>query len=85
LEDPDPKTLPYHIKISAMDVYNAVHRKAMGETILSPNVEDSVEKWMGQLREKGWLTLYTKTPGEELRGGYTLAFCSPWQHKVCSI
>jgi len=84
MEDPDPTTLPYRIKISAMDIYNAVRRRAMGETILSPDIGMSVTKWMERLHEKGWSTLYEPTPGEQGRGGYTLAFCSPWQRKVCS-
>jgi len=60
LEDSDPKALPYRVKIFAIDIYNAVCWKAMGEIILAPSIEDSVEIWMEHLREKGWSTLYEK-------------------------
>ncbi|KIJ50444.1 hypothetical protein M422DRAFT_245714 [Sphaerobolus stellatus SS14] len=33
----DNRSLPYSIKITAQDIYNAVRRKAKGETILAPN------------------------------------------------
>ncbi|KIJ46977.1 hypothetical protein M422DRAFT_249256 [Sphaerobolus stellatus SS14] len=59
---PDVDAVPYSIKISAMDIYNA--------------------KWLEKLCEAGWNTLYEPTPGEEIRDGFTLALCSPWQKQL---
>jgi hypothetical protein len=75
--------MPYSIKISAMDIFNAIRRKAMIDTILAPTLIESIELWMKRLHEKGWSTIYEPTPGEESRNGFTLGFCSPWQCKVC--
>jgi len=70
------------MRISAMDIYNAVRRKYEKETILSPDIGDSIKLWLEKLRQAGWYTLYEQTPGEQARGGYTLALVSPWQRKV---
>ncbi|KIJ42831.1 hypothetical protein M422DRAFT_253924 [Sphaerobolus stellatus SS14] len=78
----DNTSLPYSIKISAQDIYNTVRRKAKHETILAPEIGESVKLWMEQLRGTGWSTLYELTPGEEGCSGYTLAFVSPWQKKL---
>ena len=77
LEDPDLKAIPYCTKISAIDIYNAVCQKVMGETIPAPSVEDSVEIWMECLHEKGRETQYEKTFGKELQDGFTMAFVLP--------
>jgi len=77
------ETLPYSIKVTAQDIYNAVRRQAKGETILAPKLGESVKLWMKRLENDGWSTLNESTPGEEGRGGYTVAFVSPWQKKVC--
>ncbi|KIJ38181.1 hypothetical protein M422DRAFT_259086 [Sphaerobolus stellatus SS14] len=78
----DNTPLPYSIKISAQDIYNVVRRKAKHETILAPEIGESVKLWMERLWGTRWSTLYELTPGEEGRGGYTLAFVSPWQKKL---
>jgi hypothetical protein len=75
--------MPYSIKLSAMDIFNAIHCKAMIDTILAPTLVESVKLWMKHLQEKGWSTIYEPTPGEESWNGFTLGFCSPWQCKVC--
>ena len=68
-----------------MDIFNAVHHKAIKDTILSSEMGESVELWMEQLWEKGWATLYELTPGKGDHSGFTLALCSPWQQKVTFI
>ncbi|KIJ28981.1 hypothetical protein M422DRAFT_269680 [Sphaerobolus stellatus SS14] len=78
----DSEALPYSIRISAMDIYNAVRRKAMIDTILAPTIGESLQLLMERLKDKGWSTLFEPTPGEGDRNGFTLAFCSPWQHKL---
>jgi len=65
-----------------MDIFNALRRKASVDTILAPDVGDSVAAWIERLRGNGWMALYEATPGEESRNGFTIAFCSPWQQKV---
>jgi len=57
----------------------------MKDTIPAPTIGESIEMWMEQLKEKRWLTLFEPTPGEEGWNGFTLAFCSPWQCKVCFL
>ncbi|KIJ31770.1 hypothetical protein M422DRAFT_266521 [Sphaerobolus stellatus SS14] len=79
------ESLPYSIKVTAQDIYNAVQRKAKGRTILAPELNESVDIWMAHLRVAGWSTLQETTPGEEGRGGYTIAFVSPWQKRACII
>jgi len=66
----------------AMDIFNAVRRKEMKDTILSPEIGESVKLWMEWLQAKGWAALYEPTPGEEDRSSFTLALCSPWQRKL---
>ena len=65
-----------------MDIFNAVRRKAMNDTMLAPSIDESVKMWMQRLHEKAWFTLFEPTPGEEDCGGFTITFHSPWQHKV---
>ncbi|KIJ23088.1 hypothetical protein M422DRAFT_276407 [Sphaerobolus stellatus SS14] len=45
----DNTSLPYSIKISTLDIYNAVRQKAKHETILAPEIGESVKLWMEQL------------------------------------
>jgi len=41
--------MPYSIKISADNIYNAMQQKAMKDTILAPTIGESIEMWMEQL------------------------------------
>ncbi|KIJ38350.1 hypothetical protein M422DRAFT_259002 [Sphaerobolus stellatus SS14] len=79
---PDSECMPYSLKISPMDIYNAIHRKIDVDTRLSPSLNESLEAWVQRLDEEGWVTLYEKIPGEEARNGFTLGLCSPWQKKL---
>jgi len=65
-----------------MDIYNTVQQKAENNTMLAPDVGDSVELWLEKLRAMGRRTLFEATPGKEARGGYTIALYSPWQQKL---
>ena len=60
-----------------MDIFNAVRQKAMVDTILAPSIDESIERWMQQLHEKGWFTLFKPIPDEEDWGSFTIAFHSP--------
>ncbi|KIJ31966.1 hypothetical protein M422DRAFT_266332 [Sphaerobolus stellatus SS14] len=82
--DVENENLPYSIKITAQDIYNAVRRKAKGETFLVPELGESINLWMQRLEASCWSTLSKPTPGEEERGGYTIVFISPWQKKCVS-
>ncbi|KIJ25140.1 hypothetical protein M422DRAFT_273916 [Sphaerobolus stellatus SS14] len=75
-------SLPYSIKISAQDIYNATKRKAMATTYLSPDPDESIRLWMDALRKKGWTVAYEPTPGEESRQGFTIQLCSKWQKSL---
>ncbi|KIJ24133.1 hypothetical protein M422DRAFT_275152 [Sphaerobolus stellatus SS14] len=48
---PDSDAVPYSIKISAMDIHNAIRRKADIDTWLAPDLDESVELWLEKLRE----------------------------------
>ncbi|KIJ32606.1 hypothetical protein M422DRAFT_265491 [Sphaerobolus stellatus SS14] len=74
---PDADVVPCSIKISPMDIYNAVRHKIDIDTRLAPQLNESIEEWLKKLNEVGWSTLYEPTPGEEIRNGFTLALCSP--------
>jgi len=65
-----------------MDVYTTVHCKYEKETILSPDVGDSIKLWLKKVFHAGWYTLYEQTPGEQAQGSYTLALVYPWQRQV---
>ncbi|KIJ33949.1 hypothetical protein M422DRAFT_264088 [Sphaerobolus stellatus SS14] len=79
---PDADVVPCSIKISPMDIYNAVRRKVDIDTRLAPQLNESIEEWLKKLNAVGWSTLYEPTPGEEIRNGFTLALCSPWQQEL---
>ncbi|KIJ47981.1 hypothetical protein M422DRAFT_248127 [Sphaerobolus stellatus SS14] len=82
---PDSETVPYSIKINAMDIYNAIRRKGDIDTRLAPELDDSVARWLEKFSADGWSTLKEATPGEENRGGFTLAAYSPWQKNVHGV
>jgi len=71
------------MKVSAMDVYNAVHCKDVKETLLALDIDDSMELWLEKLCETGWSMPHEPTPYEEACRGFTIALISPWQKKVC--
>ncbi|KIJ44576.1 hypothetical protein M422DRAFT_252194 [Sphaerobolus stellatus SS14] len=76
---PDADAAPYSIKISPMDIYNAIRRKADIDTRLAPKLNESIEEWLKKLNAAGWSTLYKLTPSKKIRDGFTLALTSPWQ------
>jgi len=60
-----------------MDIYNTVCCKDKKETMLSPDVGDSIKLWLEKLCQVGWYTFYEQTPSEQAQANCTLALVSP--------
>ncbi|KIJ26048.1 hypothetical protein M422DRAFT_272907 [Sphaerobolus stellatus SS14] len=63
---PDADDVPYSIKSSLMDIYNAIQRKTDIDTRRASQLSENIEESVKKLDVAGWTTLYESTPGEEI-------------------